>query len=466
MGKKKSCATAEDQRRAELCFRYAIVSTVLTKIERGEVRQEVVAEAAAETHATPTGPRLVSSRTIYRWLANYVADALAGLEPPTRSSSVTSRALPEKFEKLLVEEKTKDPEASIPEVIRRAVEQGVLPSVDAVDRSTVHRAARRRGLPVARGRRQVGAGGDKQRFAHAHRMQVVLCDGKHLRVGPDRLRRVALIFLDDCTRFALGGAVVTSESCEAFLASFYDVLCTYGSMRVMYFDHGPGFSALDTQQVLAQLKIRFVHGPAGYKEGRGKIERAIRTFKADLLRHWGTTATETDCGALTLALNHYLGQVYNLRAHASLGHDRSPHAAFYADTRPFDLPASRETLRAKFVIRCTRTVSADRVLSYDGVLYETPVGYARSEVEIHRRVLTGGVWMDHEGQPIELHPVDVTANAHAKRARGQPRAEAPVPQSRSAAQRHFDRDHPPLVDADGGFAGPADEDRPGGLELK
>jgi transposase InsO family protein len=466
MAPKRDGEDRSDRHEADTYFRFAIVSMVLTRTAFGEELKDIVAELAATTHMSPTGPRLVSVRSIYRWLERYEADALPGLRAAPRPVARRSHVLPEAFEAFLVAEKTKDPGASIPEIIRRAVEEGVVTDMTSVDRCTVYRAACRLGLPVGRGHRQIAAADDKRRFAHAHRMQVVLSDFTHFRVGRERLRRAALIFIDDCSRFAFGGVVATSERSEVFLAGLYELICSYGQLKVMYFDLGPAFDALDTKAVLAALDIRIAQGKAGYREGRGKIERANRTFKADLLRRLaGPTDTMTDCAALTHVLNHYLGTVYNHRPHEGLGDDRTPHRAFHEDTRPFELPSSRDELRARFIIRLDRRVSADHVIHVRGVAYEVPAGYAGSKVRVHRHVLTGELRMDHDGGSIRLHEVDPTANAYRARARAVEADEEDTPLPRSAAQRRFDRDHSPLVDADGGFDADDEDDAASAMAL-
>ena len=59
--------------------------------------------------------------------------------------------------------------------------------------------------------------GDTRRWRYAERMQCVLADGKHFRAGAARLRRVALFFLDDATRYGLAVVVGTAESSALFL---------------------------------------------------------------------------------------------------------------------------------------------------------------------------------------------------------------------------------------------------------
>ena len=109
--------------------------------------------------------------------------------------------------------------ASIPEIIRRAGQMGILKPEDAVDRTTVYRVAKRRGLWVAHQRNSRDR--DVRRFAYPHRMDMVLCDGKHFRAGATRARRVAMFFLDDATRTILHAVVGTSENALLFQRGLY-----------------------------------------------------------------------------------------------------------------------------------------------------------------------------------------------------------------------------------------------------
>ena len=125
----------------QAAFRYQVVSQVLTRICGGETQREAVLAVAALEHYFPGDrrPRRVSERVIYRWLGLYREQGgLAGLETAPRiSSSKPGSCLPSQFVEFLVDTKIQDSRASIPEIIRRAVERGILKKEAPVDRTTV-----------------------------------------------------------------------------------------------------------------------------------------------------------------------------------------------------------------------------------------------------------------------------------------------------------------------------------------
>ena len=440
----------------EALSRYLVVSLILSRERAGEPRVVAVAAIAggqlpAVGQSQARGARHRGVRTLYRWLEAYERHGLAGLEPAARPKVKDSAVLPEKLLRFFADEKRLDPHASVPELIRRARELGHIAVDVPIDRTTVWRACQRLGLPLARRKRAKDR--DARRWAYPHRLDLVLCDGKHFRAGVNRDKRVALFFLDDATRYGLHVVVGTAgESAELFLRGLYECIRRHGIAGIYYLDGGPGFVADDTTEVIARLESLLLHGETRYPEGHGKIERFNQTVLAQLLR--GLTRTDVDpaCGALELRLRHFLREIYNHAPHESLDGD-TPHQRFIADTKALRLPESDAELRQRFVVHEHRRVSNDHIVQFDGVDYEMPRGHAGERVVLHRRVLDGTLAALHDGRLVELAPVDVVQNAHSRRARpGTGSAEPPEPIIRSAADLAFQRAHRPVVGKDGGFS--------------
>lgn len=431
---------------SEALFRFVTVSAALARIAAGEARVDVVRSLAGREHVSFDGPRRrVSERSLYRWLAAFGERGFDGLESKTRQGAPT--ALSKELVEFLIAEQRGDDPASIPELIRRASQHGIVLS-DDVHRSTVYRMVKRLRLPVGRGKRAKNR--DSRRFAYPHRMDMVLCDGKHFRAGERRAKRVALFFLDDATRYVLHTVVGTSETQELFQRGLYECIVKHGTMGAMYVDRGPGFIAEDTVAVFANLEIPLIWGEAGYKEGRGKIERFNRTATADVLRSLdGRPDVDPNCGALELRLRHYTEQDYAHRLHESL--DQTPWQRFHGDPKPLRLPNDIQALRRKFEVWLGRLVSSDHIVSFDTIAYEMPRGYAGRKVQLRRRLLDGGIGFLHEGKLIDLHPVDLASNARTPRARGGNSDDPPQAMPRkSAADLAFQRDFNPVVGDDGG----------------
>lgn len=439
----------------EALLRYQLVSAVKAKELGGMTCADAVREVAAERHLTVTGaPVTVSARSIYRWLKDHKADGVKGLETmPRAPSGVVSTALPAALLDFLRHEKADDRYASVPELLRRARLRGVVAPDVEIDRVSAWRACRRMGLSLRRVPAKHEA--DMRRFSYPHRMMMALADGKHFRAGVHRSRRVALFFLDDATRFGLDVVVGTSETPALFLRGLYQVIAGFGFMDIAFLDRGPGFIANDTATACVNLNVHLVLGTARYPEGHGKIERFNQTAQSQCLRGLpGAVDVTDDEGALELRLRHYLKEQYNQQPHEALG-GMTPKARWDADARPLRFPKDVAALRDCFVVCETRKVSLDNVISHDGVDYEVPRGHAKTQICVWRRLLHGELFVHHDNRLVTLHPVDLQANAIARRARSpspSPTDDEGTPTT--AATLAFHRDFAPVVGPDGGYLPP------------
>ncbi len=436
---------------AEALFRFQVVSAVLSRVRGGMKLRHAVAEVKSQQHPDFDGTtRLVGKRTVYRWVEAYRERGIAGLEPAQRTPPPET-ALPGDFVAFVVDQKQRDPRASVPELIRRARVGGILLADQVIDRVTVWRALTKRGVETKR--RKKPHDGDTRRFAYPNRMQMVLSDGKHFRAGTARLKRVALYFLDAATRYGLHVVVGTSEHPELFLRGVYEMVRKCGLFDILYLDNGPGFIADDTAAVVAALDALLVLGTSGYPAGHGKIERFNQTALHAVLQYLdGADDVDPDCGALELRLQHWLRETYNHTPHESLGKGVTPWQRWSDDDRPLAFPPDDAELRSRFVLRETRKVTNDHTVSIDSVDYEVPKGLARQTIEIDRQVLDGTLSLRVERGVVRLQPVDLAANATARRGAGAPPPAPTGPVPPSAAQLAFARDLAPIVDADGGFS--------------
>jgi putative transposase len=439
-------------------FRYQVVSAVQVRVLGDMKLAQAVRDVLELPHQDLSGrSHRVSERSVYRWLDAYGQKGLMGLEPQPRPRISDSAVLSKRLLDFLCMENKADPEASVPELIRRARLYGIVSEDEPLSRSTVWRACHRMDLVVRRAHKLKDK--DMRRFSYPNRMLMMLADGKHFRAGVGRLKRVALNFLDDATRFGLAVIVGTSETTQLFLQGLHRTILKYGLFSAMFLDRGPGFKSDDTFAVAARLGIRLIHGTAAYPEGHGKIERFNQTELQQLIRSFDSNPeVDPEPSALTLRLSHWMYQVYNHTPHESLG-GQTPAQRFYQDPRALHFPEDRDWLDDCFLISFERSVSNDNVVPFDGMFYEVPRGYAGHSIRLWRHLLDGFVSMIHQGERLFIHPVDVKANAYSKRAcepKTPPKATRPV---RTAATLRFQSDFAPIVGPDGSYPkGEKDDD--------
>jgi hypothetical protein len=88
------------------------------------------------------------------------------------------------------------------------------------------------------------------------------------------------------------------------------------------------------------------------------------------------------------------------------------------------------------------------------------MGHAGESILLSTHALDDEIRCLHEGRMIRIHHVDLAANARARRAHdpGDPAQQILAP---SAADQAFEKDFGPIVDGDGGYTTPQEEDSHG-----
>ena len=440
----------------EALFRYRIVSAVKARLMTGHPLADAVRAITTETHFDAKGEqRHVTSRTLYRWMAAFGQHDIQGLEPAVRDPLQGSRVLVPALLDYLEAEHLADREASIPELLERARLKGLIRLNEKIQRSTVWKTFQRLGLKTARHIRPKYT--DMRRFEYTHRMQMVLVDGKHFRAGPTSVRRVAIYFIDDATRYGLSVVIGASEHTELFLQGLSSLLRQYGLMDALFSDHGSAFTSDDATRVLVQLRIAAITGQVGHPEGRGKIERFNQSAGRRVLNSYrGAVEVDPALSALTLRVRHDLER-YNNTAHESLGGD-TPAERWQACTRVLRPVESEGWLTECFTLTDPRRVSKDNIIRFEGGLLEVPQGHAGENLNVYRRVLEPDhLSILHHGRRVKLHPADLQLNARDHRAERTPELPSePVPH-KSASTLDFDRQFGPLLNAEGGFEDPTSD---------
>lgn len=434
--------------------RFRAVSLVEHYLAQGDALGVALERAAREPLPDASGKLCSRSiRTLRRWMTRYTKGGVAALSDPKRPPLQGSRAFSQALLDFCIAEHASDLLASVPELIRRARAKGILHPEQKVRPGSLWRVLTRMNLEFTQ--RPTRQEREMRRFAHTERMQCVLVDGKHFKVGTSEVNRVALYFLDDATRYGLTVVVGKSESAELFLRGFYVLLRRFGKPVAMFADHGSAFVNETALQVFAKLNIPFIHGAVGHPEGRGKIERFNRSAKQRVLRALrGNPAIDPDCKSLELRLQHDLEQVYNRLPHeAHEDHEnQTPEHHWMSSSRSL-IPLSDESLLDAFTLPLRRIVSKDNLIKLDGRLIELPIGYARREVTVFRRPLEdNAIYLLHHGKLIRLQDVDTALNANTRRAPHDTSADVAQEPIATASTLVFERDIAPILDADGGFS--------------
>jgi len=424
-------------------LRFAVVSLVISKIGLGYSTNKAIAETI-DHFKSSDDPKNLSRSTVFRWLGSYRKSGWQGLQK--KAVIRTRNALSTDFIHFLTQAKRKDPKASIPEIIRLAKAKNIVGENQQLDRSTVYRHAVQLNLPILRQRKTTNS---KRPFAYPHRMQMVLCDGKHFRAGVERLKRVVFTFLDDASRKVLGAIVGTSENSSLFLKGLHNVIANYGFMDHIYLDKGPGFIASAAERVSQNLDIPLIFGTTKYPEGHGKIERYNRTLLDQCLRGLAKPGIDPNLYALGVRINHFAKFVYGKITHSEI--KTSPESRFESDIRNLKFPQNEQALIEAFTLHEKRKVRDDNVITFNDQLYEVPLGYAGTKITLFHNPIKETVSMIHRGKTITLSSPDLALNARERRRKTAEDIADHQPIVTTAAEIQFNKDFQTIVDIDGGF---------------
>lgn len=129
----------------------------------------------------------------------------------------------------------------------------------------------------------------------------------------------------------------------------------------------------------------------------------------------------------------------------------TPSERFISDPRQLRLFDCDEALRRKFVLHEERRVSPDRIVDVGGTPHEVPRGVpVRQRAVVYHSLLDEKLWVLHKGELVLIKPVDLAANARARRSNAEQPEPPRSPLPKSAADLAYERDLKPVIGLDGG----------------
>jgi len=364
-------------------FRWQVISEVTDFSLSARERGRLVRALAGREHLGPDGRWVrVSRNTLDRWIRAYREGGFDALVPaPRRVANQT----PERLLELAVALRREQPARTAAQIQRIIVEaEGSSPSARTIQRHLKAAGLAWKGGPVSRA---LG------RFEAEFRNELWTGDALH---GPliDGRRAILFCFIDDHSRLLVGYRWAGREDVLNASRALRAGITARGVPKAVYVDNGSPFVSGQLLRACAVLNIRLIHSRPGRPEGRGKIERAFRTVRDQLLVELEDypPASLQELGSLFQA---WVEQVYHRRVHSETG--QTPLERFLAAGPP-QLPAER-SLREAFRWSERRTVSRTGTVGMHGNTYEVDPGLAGRRVDLIF-------------DPLELADVDVRLDSH------------------------------------------------------
>lgn len=368
----------------------------LTPAERGLLVSEIAAQVHRDAHGRPFR---VTTRTLYRWLADWRRAGFEGLKPQARRDAGTHKVDADvlALAAALRREGPARSAAHIAEVIARTRGVQVHPrtlqrffAASGLDR------ARLEGRHRAFGRFEAACCGDLWIADAWDGPPVGELGGRHAQL---------FSVIDDHSRLIAHGGFYPDVGERCFQHCLRTAIARRGLPRRLYLDNGAAFASGQLKLICARLGVVVVHSKPYRPQGRGKKERFYRTVAEQF-------AVEIDAaGVDSLAeLNRWwagwVEQRYHHRVHTGTG--QTPLERWTAGAGDVLAAPDTAALAAAFRWSATRTVTKTATVSLHANTYTvdpTLVGY-RVELRYDPQDLTAiAVFRDgrHRGEATVEH---------------------------------------------------------------
>ena len=406
----------EDERNQEALFRHAILGELLSRnLRRGELRP-ALKRLAEETYRDPNGrPRRAAYKTLEEWLYKYRNGGFDALKPRPRSDRGWSRALTQDLQQLVLDMKREDPGRSAHVIVRELELAGRI-GPRQISVSSVQRLLRSRGLSVP-----------QMELDHAarYRWEASMCgelwqaDALHgpmlMNPATGRTQRVIVFgLLDDRSRLIPYVEAGFGETEQRFLTVLYRAIARRGVVRKLLLDNHASFTGYDLRLLCARLGIHLVHSRPGDAPSKGKIERAWRTLRGQLIERLDLERVTT-LDELNLRLWTWVETEYHHQPHSSLS-GRTPLEVWESDAEQIRWVSDHSQLEQAFYGEAVRFARNDSTVQWRGVFYEVPPHLRRQKVRLRYALLDSTrVSLVDAGVEIPLRRVDPVANAHRSR---------------------------------------------------
>jgi transposase InsO family protein len=408
-------------------FRFQVIAPLLglAKGEWGK-KERLLEDITNKQWDIPyTGRSAIGRSTVLAWLSAYEESGqnLRSLYPKQRSDRGTARCMDGDTEQMLIALRKELGGTSVPTLLKVAQERKLLPVDFRASRHSIYRLFKRCGFEdqvpkTDRRRFEAELPNDLWQSDCLHGPQIV-AEGKHRKT-------FLFAFIDDHSRLIPHAQFYLRENLQSFLDCFRKALEKRGIPRKLYVDNGSSYRSHQLAHTAASLGIALIHTKPYTPEGRGKIERWMKTVRMCFL---ATLPEGLTLAALNERLWGWIEKSYHLAAHSAT---KQKPLERYLKALTLIRPSPKNLLDF-FRIKAVRRVYKDRTVSVRGRVYEAPVELIEKQVTL----------LYHESDPSRIEvqwngrsygfllPLNPTVNYRLKRTQSKSTDIAPPP-NRSA----------------------------------
>lgn len=355
--------------------KFAVIAPLVCRNLESAERESLRKEILAATHRFP-GERMtrVAERTLREWCQLYRDRGLDGLRGGPRKDKGKPRAVPAE-----VIERAKALKVELPSRSSQAIANMIAAEgKGAHSPSTIGYHLRNAPLPP----KPPGEAKAFRRFEHPRPndcWQSDMSDGLWLPDPADpSLNRKCYLhgFIDDHSRLVTHVQFYWRESLPALENCFRRAITKHGIPRMVYWDNGSAYRAIQLRKMAARLGTEIVFATPYSPEGKGKIERFWGTLKAVFYPEAAAAGIQT-LDELNQFLWAWMERHYTNRVHSET--NQAPIDRWEAG-REHVRTISPEELADTFLWEEDRTVTKTGDIQLGGNRYPVPAEYVGQRV--------------------------------------------------------------------------------------
>lgn len=383
-------------------FRY---QRILALLDQGKTRQEqreAWKELLEKEWEFPDGSKgKVSERAVRYWLERYREHNFAGLfygkREPQKSKGIC-RAITPGLLDVARQLREEDTGRSV-EMILQIMEEGKGLDVCSVNPRTLQRYFKRLGLK--KGRSSKGKG-QHERWDQELANALWHGDTAHTFALPDptdpkKVRKAKLVaFIDDATRSITHAEFYFDEALPSVLDALSKALLLRGKPVRILLDNAKTFRSTTLELMCAELDIGLVFCRPRRPQGKGKIERWIRSCKESFISEAKKAANIKTLEDLNAAFDGWKER-YGNREHSDLN-GMTPEGRWRKEENRINRSLSESRIRQAMMLRAKRIVQySTGLIELENREYQANRELAGSEVEVRwnpEELNQVQVWLD------------------------------------------------------------------------
>ena len=369
---------------------------------------------AAKPLKLPDGHEAKYSPGTYAcWESDYRKGGFDALIPKERADRGHSRKLDPDAIAKIYELHERYPKLSATGIRNRMIADGLINAAD-VSVTTFQRFIKKNNL------KGTSAPGQKDRRAFEEEFSTGMFQadtlyGPYISENGSSRRTYCIMILDDRSRLIVGGKFFYQDNSVNFQKVLYDAVATYGIPGKLYVDNGSPYKNEQLSLICGQLGTVLIHTPVRDGASKGKVERNFRTLRSKFLNAIDPSGLKS-IAELNLMLADYI-RSHNTSVHSATG--MTPYSRYMEDLSHIRMPKNREWLDDCFLHRVKRRVRNDSTVMIDKKLYDVPMEFIRSTVEVrYRPGEPDSAFILDNGRRCPVQPTDKTANSKINRDNG------------------------------------------------